>query len=115
MTLTDTRPGLLGWAVIGQMSNFNPALIFGRYIGWDPAMVGTAGLGASPGGHVDPGFRAPARVCASPACWPPPGTVIGVTTGNTVGMTAALKLQVPTSVPSSATPYSGMLTLTAIS
>ena len=114
VTLTDSRPGLLGWAVVGQMSNFNPGLIFGRYFGWTPALVGANNQGATVGAPVASGYPGTGsglrsgRLLASTADGHP-----GDTTSTQATMTAALNLHVPTNVPPNT--YNGVLTVTAIS
>lgn len=114
VTVTDTRVGAQAWTVVGQMSNFDPALIFGRYLGWDPAIV-TPGMGAVPGDVVPPGYPGTGaglhttRILASA----PEGHEGEGVTETTAVVGAALTLHVPTAVPTGT--YTGTLTLTALS
>ncbi|MBA3744560.1 hypothetical protein [Sporichthya sp.] len=113
VTVTDTRPGLLAWSVVAQLSNFDPGLIFARWMGWTPAVVGTANMGAVAGPLVPSGYPGTdsglhsGRVMATV----PDGH--GDDPGTTATLTAALNLRVPTSVP--AGDYTAVMTLTVLS
>lgn len=114
VTVTDNRFGAQAWTVVGQMSNFDPALIFGRYMGWTPS-IAVPGMGAVAGGTVPSGYPGTggglhdSQILASA----PDGHEGGTASETTAGLGASLNLHVPSAVPTGT--YTGTLTLTALS
>lgn len=114
VTVTDSRPGLLAWSVVGRLSNFDPGLIFGRYMGWTPVVLGTETMGAVAGPPVAPGYPGEGTGLYSSRLLASAPDGHGGQTGVTQAtLTARLDLQVPTSVP--AGDYAAVLTVTALS
>lgn len=105
--VTDTRLSAPAWAVTGQVSDFAPGAIDGKYLGWTPSVT-SAGAGAVAGPAVVSGFtsgdglKTASALATAPAAHP-----LGSAT-----LTAVLDLRLPTSTPAGS--YSAVLTLTAI-
>ncbi|HVV37342.1 MAG TPA: hypothetical protein VHC63_12110 [Acidimicrobiales bacterium] len=107
VVVTDTRSAKPAWSVTGQISDFAPGAISGKYLGWTPS-IAAPGAGAVAGPAVPSGFVSGNGLrTASVLANAPAGHDIGSAT-----LTAALDLRFPTSTPPGS--YSGVLTLTAI-
>lgn len=125
IVITDERPGAQSWSVVGQLTNFTPSLIFGRYLGWTPVVLGSAGdnMGAVPGSIVDPGYpgfgtglhdsRVLGMAYDGHECALPTAPLGCTPTDTTASLNAGLKLRVPTSVPAGT--YTATMTFTALS
>ncbi|MBA3744027.1 hypothetical protein [Sporichthya sp.] len=115
VSVNDSRPGLLAWSVVGQLSNFNPGLVFGRYMGWTPAVTSPAGssMGAVAGSNVPSGYPGTTSGLKSGRLMASAPDGHGGDAGTTATLGAVLNLHVPTSVP--ADTYTAVLTVTALS
>jgi hypothetical protein len=110
VTVTDTRNTYPGWSVLGQVTDFsNPTshpagTISGDELGWAPDGVLADGAVLGPG--ISP---------AAPGLGTTPAVLASASAGNGFGtssLSAFLQLAIPPTVPSG--PYSGVLTLTAV-
>ncbi|PSK67974.1 hypothetical protein B0E53_00049 [Micromonospora sp. MH33] len=111
VTVTDTRPGVPGWNVAGQLSDFTSrtARVGGKYLGWAPSVLAQAdGQGVVAGPVVEPGFASGNGLAASSVL----GSARAGAGRGTARLGAGLSLELPTET--GAGHYTATLTLTAI-
>ena len=107
VTLRDTRSAKPAWSVSGQIGDFSPGAIDGKYLGWTPHVV-SPGAGALAGAAVASGIDVGTGLKTS-------RTLASAVAGHDIGtatLGADLDLRLPLNTPAGT--YSATLTLTAI-
>ncbi|HWL43749.1 MAG TPA: choice-of-anchor M domain-containing protein [Ilumatobacter sp.] len=109
--VTDTRSGLPGWSVAGQVSDFTSGAntVGAQHLGWTPQVSSQSdGQGAVAGAPVAPGIAAGEGLSTSRGlASAPAGAGLGTATAG-----GELDLHLPTSAEAGT--YTALLTLTAI-
>jgi hypothetical protein len=107
--VTDGRVGGPTWSISGQVSDFSPNGLSGKYLGWTPNLS-AAGSGAAPGSQVLPGITSGNGLKDT--------SVLALAPSNhAVGGTATLGADLDLRIPkdTAAGTYSASLTITALS
>lgn len=112
ITVTDTRPGELGWAASGRVRDLvtvEGAVLDGKYLGWTPKVVSSGdGRSVAAGAQVAPGFPDGSGIKG----WSALGSAAaGASTGTAV-LGADLRIEAPTTT--SVGDYTGVVLITVI-
>lgn len=112
ITVTDTRPGELGWAATGRvraLGTIDGDILDGAYLGWTPTVVSSsAGQSVEAGASVAPGFSSGTGIKG----WSALGTAAAGASRGTAVLGADIRIEAPTTTKVGH--YSGVLLITVI-